>query len=192
MMKSEITYFEEAGFKNTVEALELAKERAIERGIKTVAIASIRGGSAGIALDIFKGTDIKLIMCTCNACHGCDRFSKDVWKKVKKAGHTVACTQEDEIPFPPPAALAYRRICQGMKVGVQLAMSLADQEIVEEGEDLITVTGTGGKSYGKGWGLDTAIVIEATRSDSYWQYEKDMKEHKLHSRKVKEIICMPR
>lgn len=191
-MKSEITYFEDAGYNNTDEALKLAKERALERGIKTVAVVSIRGGSAEIALDIFKDTDVSLIMCTCNACGGCDRFSEVVRKKVEMAGHRIEYTNKDVIPIPPAAALAYRRICQGMKVCVQVAMSLVDQEIIEEGTEMIVVAGTGGKSYGNGWGLDTAIVIEATGSDSYWKYEENMKEHKLHSRKIKEIICMPR
>lgn len=190
-MKSEITYFEEAGFKNSEEALILAKKRALEREIKTVAIASIRGGTADKAVDIFHGTGIKLIICTCNACGGCDRFSPIIREKVESAGHMVAYTREDAIPFPPAAAHAYRRICEGMKVCVQISMSLVDQGIIQEGTEIIAMAGTGGKSYSKGWGNDTAVIVEAMGSKNYWGNPRSMKEHKLHARKIKEIICMP-
>ena len=192
LLKSEITYFEQAGNKNSEETFKLAKKRALERGIGTVAIASIRGRSAEKALEIFKDTNIKLLMCTCNACNECDRFSEDVWKKVEEAGHHVVYTNEDVIQIPPAAALAYRRICEGMKVCVQISMSLVDQGIISPNTEIIAVAGTGGKSYSKGWGSDTAIVINAVGSDKYWKYPENLKEHKLHARKIKEIICMPR
>lgn len=190
-MKCEITYHPNAGVKNTIETLKLVKDRAIDRNVKTVAIASIRGGSAERALQIFKDTDINLIFCTCNACHGCDRFSKVIWEKAETLGHKVVYTNEDAIPFPDAAGLAYRRICQGMKVCVQISMSLVDQGIVQSNTEIIAVAGTGGKGFAPGWGVDTAIVIKAVGSQEYWQYERNLKDNKVHGRKIKQIICMP-
>jgi hypothetical protein len=191
-LKCEITYYIEGGRKNSEKTLKLAKERAIERGIKDIVIASIRGQTALKALEIFRNTDIKLTICTCNACNGCDRFSKEIWRQVEDAGHRVVYTNEDATPFPQEAVLAYRRICEGMKVCVQLSMAVVDQGIIPSGTEIIAIGGTGGKSYGKGWGVDTAIVIEAVGSTEFFSHPKTWKEHKLHARKIKEIICMPR
>jgi hypothetical protein len=191
-IRSEITYFKQAGRKNSEETLKLAKNRALERGITQVVIASIRGQTAKKALKIFKNTNIKLIFATCDACLGCDRFSKEIWKQTESAGHKVVYTNEDSIPFPQGALIAYRRFCEGMKVCVQISMSIVDQGIISSGTEIIAVAGTGGKSYGSGWGVDTAIVIEAIGSDEFFSYPNSLKEHKLSARKIKEIICMPR
>ena len=164
----------------------------MKRRIKDIIIASIRGKTAQKALKVFKNTDIKLYFATCDACYGCDRFSKDIWKQVEDAGHSVIYTNEDSIPFPQNALLAYRRICEGMKVCVQLSMSVVDQGIIPSGTEIIAIGGTGGKSYSKGSGVDTAIIIEALSSSEFFSYPKTLKEHKLHARKIKEIICMPR
>ncbi|MGO8807063.1 MAG: hypothetical protein ACLQO7_10770 [Candidatus Bathyarchaeia archaeon] len=191
-IKSEITYFDVAGKENSDETLELAKERAVERGVKTIIIASIRGETASKALKTFKDTDIKLVMATCNACNGCDRFSKEIWQEVEKAGHKVIYTNEDAVPFPPEAVLAYRRICEGMKVAVQITMSAVDQGYIAPGEKIIAIAGTGGKSYSKGWGVDTAVIIEAQGSTEFFSYPQMMKDLKLYGQKIREIICMPR
>lgn len=190
-LKSEITYFKEAGRKNSEKTLKLAKERAIQRGINNIIIASIRGQTAQKALKIFQNTNIKLFFATCDACFGCDGFSKDIWHQVEDAGHNVVYTNEDSIPFPQDAMLAYRRICEGMKVCVQICMSVVDQGIIPEGTEIIAIGGTGGKSYSKGWGVDTAIIIEAVGNSEFFSYPRTLKEHKLHARKIKEIICKP-
>ena len=103
----EITYYKEAGRNNSEKTLRLAKERAIHRGIKNIIVASIRGQTAQKALKIFKNTDIKLFFATCDAYFGCDRFSKVIWRQVEDAGHCVIYTNEDSIPFPNDALLAY-------------------------------------------------------------------------------------
>ncbi len=190
--KCEITYFDVAGKENTEETIELAKKRALERGINTVIVASIRGETASKVLRAFKDTEISLIFATCNACNGCERFSKDIWQKVENAGHRVIYTNEDAIPFPPDAVLAYRRICQGMKVCVQITMSAVDQRYIAPNSRVIAIAGTGGKSYSKGWGADTALIIEAVGSNEFFTYPETLRELKLYGQKIREIICMPR
>ena len=190
--RCDITYFDIAGRANSGETLELAKERAQERNIKTVLIASIRGETASKAVKVFKDTDINLIFATCNACSACDRFSKEIWQDVEKAGHKVIYTNEDAIPFPPDAVLAYRRICEGMKVCVEITMSAVDQGYIAPNSKVIAVAGTGGKSYSKGWGVDTAVIIEAVGSSTFSSEPKTMKELKLQGQRIREIICMPR
>jgi uncharacterized protein len=188
----EIAYFDIAGRANSEQTLELAKKRALERKIKTVIIASIRGETAPKALKIFKDTDISLIFATCNACDGCDRFSKEIWQEAETTGHKVIYTNEDAIPFPPDAVLAYRRICEGLKVCVQITMSAVDQGCIAPNSRIIAVAGTGGKSYSRGWGVDTAVIMDAANSIEFFAQPKTMKELKLHGQRIREIICMPR
>ena len=40
-------------------------------------------------------------------------------------------------------------------------------------------------------GLDTAVVIQALKSQEFFSYET-LENHKLQGRKIKEIICKPR
>lgn len=101
-------------------------------------------------------------------------------------------TNEDAVPFPPDAVLAYRRICEGLKVCVQITMSAVDQGYIAADSKVIAVAGTGGKSYSKGWGADTAIIIEAVGSSKFFEYPNTMGDLKLYGQKVREIICMPR
>jgi len=42
-MEDSIEYFDKGGSENTLTTLQLAKDKALEKGIKNVAIASIRG-----------------------------------------------------------------------------------------------------------------------------------------------------
>jgi hypothetical protein len=70
-MKEMITYFEIPGIENTECTLVLARDYAIRKGIRTVALTSIRGKSAKKALDIFKGTNLNLVIVGCNGCDGC-------------------------------------------------------------------------------------------------------------------------
>ena len=185
-------YFETGGKHNTQETLNLAKEKALELEIKNVVIASMRGQTAEKAIDVFKDTDIKLTIVGCNyGCNGCPTFSKDIQKKVETAGHRVIFVAEGSIPYPEEAQLAYRRICEGLKVCVHLAMAMAERELVPSGEEIIAVAGTGWMGYPKGGGVDTAVVIEALRSEDFFSYES-LPKHKLNGRKIKEFICKPR
>lgn len=190
-MEEKIIYFRTPGKENTEKTLILARDTALKKGIKTVALASIRGQSARKAIDIFKGTKINLVIVGCNGCNGCPHFPEDLKIEIKKEGFHFTLAPENSIPYPQAAQLAYRRICEGMKVCVHIAMSLAEQEIVKAGEEIIAIAGTGWKGYEKGGGADTAVIIESQKSKDFFNYQS-LYEHKLNGRKIKEIICRPR
>ncbi len=61
-MKETVTYFSDMGKVNTVKALRIAKEKALEAGIRNIIIASTHGFSAKNALETFCGVDAKLIV----------------------------------------------------------------------------------------------------------------------------------
>ena len=189
-MKSEITYFETGGRHNSEETLQLAKKRALDRGIEKIVIASIRGKSVPTALKVFQDCDINLYFATCDACDGCPRFDLKMKKELKAAGQKLIYTNENAYPYPPAAELAYRRISEGMKVVVHLAIAVAEEEIIPAGETIVAVAGTGWKGYKQGGGLDTAVVIQTTKAYNYWNYQP-LPIHKKKGRIIKEIICMP-
>ena len=54
-MESRTVYFEEPGSENTDQVLRIARQRAEELGIKTIVVASTRGGTAVKAMDVFRG-----------------------------------------------------------------------------------------------------------------------------------------
>jgi len=188
---STIVYFDEGGRKNTRETLILARKRAGELGIKKIVIASVRGLSVPVALEVFKGSDVHLTFASCDECNGCVRFDPKMKAELEMRGYRLIMANEHAYPYPDAAQLAYRRLCEGMKVCVHLAIAMAEQGLAAPHEEIIAIAGTGWKGYGPGGGSDTAVVIEATKVKEFWTY-LTMTEHKLKGRKIKEIICMPR
>jgi len=124
-----------------VTTLQLAKDKALEKGIKNVAIASIRGQTAKKAIEIFKDTDINVTIVGCNGCNECPPFSEEIKKQVENAGYQIIFVPEGSIPYPDFAQMAYRRICEGMKVCVFISMGMAEKGIVRLFTLLITAIG---------------------------------------------------
>jgi hypothetical protein len=190
--RASIVYFDEGGRHNSQATYELARERAVELGIKKVVIASIRGQSVPEMLTAFEGSDIRIYFASCDACNGCPRFDLEMKADLEAVGHQLIYANEHDYPYPPEAELSYRRMCEGMKVVVHLAIAVAEDGIIPPGEEFIAIAGTGWKQYEPGGGSDTAVVIESTLAKDYWSYPPTMGEHKLTGRRIKEIICMPR
>ena len=63
-MHTDITYFRYSGEVNTANLLNLARQRAIERGINNTVIASETGLSAMRAVEVFRGTGLKITVVT--------------------------------------------------------------------------------------------------------------------------------
>jgi len=139
-VKTETTYFESGGRHNTKSALKLVRERALKQNIRNIVIASIRGQSVDIALEIFCGTDIDLTIVGCDGCDACPPFSKSAKQRAEDAEHRVIFAPEGSIPYPAEAQFAFRRICEGMKVCVHLAMAVAEQELVPSGQEIHIAT----------------------------------------------------
>jgi len=135
-VKTETTYFESGGRHNTKSALKLVRERALKQNIRNIVIASIRGQSVDIALEIFCGTDIDLTIVGCDGCDACPPFSKSAKQRAEDAEHRVIFAPEGSIPYPAEAQFAFRRICEGMKVCVHLAMAVAEY-FRDQGKDVL-------------------------------------------------------
>lgn len=81
-----ITYFERPGPANTRETLQCCRRRAGELGIDTVVIASLRGQSAELALEVFQEGegDLKIVAVTVppGAWWVVDSLNNDIWKDI--------------------------------------------------------------------------------------------------------------
>jgi len=76
-----IRYFERPGPVNTRQTLECCKRRAQELGVDTVVLASLRGQSAAMALEVFEGAGLRVVAVTIppGAFWVVDSLKNDIW-----------------------------------------------------------------------------------------------------------------
>ncbi|HIE50659.1 MAG TPA: hypothetical protein EYP85_02780 [Armatimonadetes bacterium] len=179
-MEKKIVYFERPGKENTDAVLKLAKEWAAERGINRLVVASTTGFTAQAAADIFADTKVQLIIIphqfgfreTCE-------FDRALIPRLEEKGHkvhfgTMLFHTEGFYGTNAPAALAnvLRTFGQGTKVCIEIVLMAADAGLVDWGEKVIAIAGTGR-------GADTALLVTAAPSN------------RLRDLKVHEILCKP-
>jgi hypothetical protein len=162
-MQQKIEYFLERGAANTERTLALACQRAHELDVRTIVFASTRGHTAAKAAELCP--DLNLVAVGI----GRDRFSEKEAERFQQQGKLIFA-REIEHDYPSDMQLAFRRFGQGTKVAVQVVVCAVQAGLVQEGE---TVIGVGGS----GQGADTALVIKASWgfSDLY----------------ISEILCKP-
>ena len=186
-MESKTVYFENSGEMNTEEVLQTARQRAEELGVKTILVASTRGGTAVKALEALKGFRVIAVSgCTGYLKPDIQEFTDENRKTVEKMGGIVLTTTpafagvsravRDKFGtrvIGDYIANTLRLFGEGMKVVCEITMMAADGGLVRTGEDVIAIAGTSR-------GADTAIVLKPVNSQNFFDL------------KVREIICKPR
>ena len=185
-MKNSIEYFDKKGKINTVEALTISKQRAMELGIKQIVLASAHGYTAREAAKIFSGTGTEIIAVTINAGYQLKEccMTENERQELEKAGVKVLTSQlslgggvseaflgEDSINA--IVASCLKCFSAGMKVAVEVSIMAAEAGYVADDKEIISLGG----SYE---GADTAIVLVP----SYARNFKDLR--------IREILCKPR
>ena len=194
-------YFEKPGEENTEELLKIVKETALEHGIEYVVVASTRGVTGAKATEVFKGTDIKLVIVTHQTGYrepGVQLLTEENRKRLEEAGARVVTgtdiltggvdigisrrrSRADAVaarlpPIPPPVptiiANILRLFCQGVKVCVEIAMMAADCGAVPLDKPIISVAGSH-------VGADTALLITPASSN------------RMLNLKIHEILAKP-
>lgn len=181
-MEEKIVYFEESGMANTEVTLNLALERAKARGIKKILLASTRGDTARMLAPKLAGTGIKMVVVPHQYGFGPDghqRFPKELIAELERQGHTVYFSTmlfhtDGFFGMNVPRVMAnlLRTFCQGMKVCVEILFMASDGGLVDKGEQVVIVTGTGR-------GADTAVVAIGAPTSA------------LPDMHITEIICKP-
>jgi hypothetical protein len=178
-----IRYFESLGKEHTQESLKIAKDYAEKNDIKSVLIASTTGFTAEKAVEVFKGSDVDLVIVThvtgfLKTDH--QQFPEELRKKLESQGikfltaahafsgsHKVVDCSSGKI-----IANTLRMFSQGVKVCIEISTMAADAGLVKSSEDVVVVAGTGK-------GADTVLVIRPSNSRN------------LFETKVKKILAMP-
>jgi hypothetical protein len=178
-LEEKIVYFERPGIENTEMTLKLAFERAKARGIKKVVMASTRGDTALLAAKLWAGTGIKIVVIPHQFGFMGAKFAPERIKELEKQGHTVhfgtmLFHTERFYGMNTPTIMAnlLRTFCQGMKVCVEILLMATDAGLVDIGEQVVVVSGSGR-------GADTSVVAIASTSTHLGD---------LH---IAEIICKP-
>lgn len=196
-MKRTTVIFEKPGKEHTEETLRVALEAAKERGIDTVVVSTTTGTTGEKAVEVFKGSRIKLVFVTHQSGYrgsGIQLVPAETRKKLEKTGTVVTCTdvltggvdvgmgrqrpevsepQQGSLPFiVPPAnvlvANTLRLFSQGVKVCAEVAMMAADCGAVQVGKPVVCVAGSHA-------GADTAMVISPAESNRM----RDLKFHEI-------------
>ena len=196
-MKRTTVIFEKPGKEHTEETLRAALEAAKERGIDTVVVSTTTGTTGEKAVEVFKGSRIKLVFVTHQSGYrgsGIQLVPAETRKKLEKTGTVVTCTdvltggvdvgmgrqrpevsepQQGSLPFivPPVNVLVantLRLFSQGVKVCAEVAMMAADCGAVQVGKPVVCVAGSHA-------GADTAMVISPAESNRM----RDLKLHEI-------------
>lgn len=191
-MKESIVYFKKSEPENMDIVLGLVKEKAKEKGINHVIVASTRGETGVKAVELFKDTGIKIIVVTHQIGPRGPELLPENEDKIKAyGGKIVTCTHafggvnsslrqspkiEPGHPRPQPFWPAYvpstgdlianvlRLFSQGMKVCLEITVMAADAGMVPIGEKVIAIGGQGR------W-ADTAILIKTANSSNFFDLD---------------------
>jgi hypothetical protein len=194
--------FENPGKEHTEETLRIAMEGAKERGIETVLVSSTTGFTAEKAAEIFKDSNLNLIIVTHQTGYrtpGVQLFPEELRSKLEEQGiRVVTCTDvltgtvdvgmarqrpakteplEVRLPYilPPTNVIianTLRMFSQGVKVCPEIAMMAVDSNALDSGEQVVVVAGSHA-------GADTAMVLVAAESS------------RIRDVKLQEILCKP-
>ena len=186
-LEKKITYFKDMGIVNTDETLKIAMKRVEGTGVKTLLIASTYGHTAEKALELF-GTGYNLIVVGGRR----DEFPDELRHSLVDAGHHAIFNSDYDFSYPKMAWEILRRFCEGMKVCVEMTLIATDLGMLAAGEEVIAVAGTGRYGFEQGGGADTAVLIEAVRSEDFFHFDVPALQSKQEGRRIKEILCKPR
>jgi hypothetical protein len=184
-------YFDVHGEVNTVKAIELARERAVELGIGKVVVASETGLTALRVLDAFPGSEVVVVSSAAGtlvegSVIGDLRIGipdKEILGELLGRGAGVVRGTD---PFWNLAAhtqlvdtgrlgmMFYKIVCGGLHVCMTAVLEATDAGHLAQGEEVIALAGSF-------VGLDTAIVAGAANSVNFFD-----------AFEVLEIICKPR
>ena len=180
-------YFASPGAQNTDQTLEIALQACKERGIKHLVVASTTGATAKKALELVKGSEVKLVVVTHNygfAEEGKCEFDDRLRAEIEQAGYKVlsgmmltrnlgkAIAKKFGYSESELVAGVLRLFGEGVKVCVEMACMCADAGLIPF-DDCVFVAGTGR-------GADTTCIIRATSSNNFFNL------------RVREILCKPR
>jgi hypothetical protein len=181
-----VLYFNDPGEVNSTETLKAAKDRADELSIRDIVVASTRGTTGLMAVNMFKGYNVVVVShVTSMKEPGTNELDDAFAEKIRAQGGKIvtaahafsgvnrAIQAKFNTMYPAGiVAQTLRLFGQGMKVVVEITAMAADAGAIPTGKDVIAIAGSGK-------GADTAVVIKSAPS------------HSLFDSVIREIIAKP-
>jgi len=180
-------YFGGVGPENTERTLRLARERALELGIRQVLVASTSGRTGARAAEVMADLEVIVVSHSMGfATPNEQQLEPHYREAIERCGAPILTCQHalggvgrairrklgtyqiEEI-----VAFVLRSFCEGVKVACEMAVMAADAGLVAAGREVVAVAGTGS-------GADTAVVIRAANAQDFFDL------------RILEIICKPR
>ncbi len=168
----EVTYFEKGGPQNTEKALQIAKKYADQFNIRDIIIASTKGTTAKIALEIFNPKESNIVIITHSyyftGAENRQEFPENLMEELKNKGlkiftatHSMAGIErsirislKQWMPVDILAKYLRTNFSQGTKVCMEIASMAVDAGLIQDLEkDVICIGGTGR-------GADTVCLIK--------------------------------
>jgi hypothetical protein len=195
-LESSTYYFEKAGRENTDILLNLAKKRALERGITYVVVASTRGSTGVKVAEVFEDTGIKLVVVTHQTGlrePGVQELTEENRKRLKDLGvKIVTCThtfggigqsfarrprpqpgaprpQPTQIPsHVPPIGDMINRVLKLFCQGMKVCLEIT---VMAADAGAIPMDKPIIAISGSGRGADTAILLKPAHSNSFFDID---------------------
>lgn len=180
-------YFDSDGPGCTERTLQIASKYALEQGIQHVLVATTSGKSAVQACQAFEPSRLVAVTHSYGfAAPNTQELLPEHRRQIEAAGaHILTAAhafggigravrrkfstyQVDEL-----IAFVLRTFSQGVKVACEITLMCADAGLVNSGEEVLAMGGTGS-------GLDSAVVLRAATSQDYFDL------------RVLKILCKPR
>lgn len=177
-MQRTVTYFEKPGPDNTAACLEIVKNTLKESDYKHIVIASTAGDTGRLFAEELKNEGLNIVVVTHS--YGFKEpntieLTNDSRSRIQAAGATIytgtmithnletALAQKFSGVYPTLlVAQTLRRFGEGVKVCCEMIMMAADAGLIPEGEEIITIAGTGK-------GADTVAIIRAAASKRFFE-----------------------
>jgi hypothetical protein len=175
-MQRSVTYFEKTGPANTKNCLDIVSDSVKDSAYKHIVVASTTGETGIAFAERFKGSPVNLVIVTHS--YGFKgpneiELSDDARKSIEAAGariytgtmitHSLETALAKKFSGVYPTLLvaqSLRRFGEGAKVCCEIVMMAADAGLIPEGEEAVTVAGTGR-------GADTVTIIKTAVSKRF-------------------------
>lgn len=169
MIKRETIYYEDGGAEHTEATLNAVLDAAKELGTKTVIVASTSGDTGAKAAELFKDSDIKLIVVghqTGFPAAGVQQFKPENRERIEALGGAVnlgtdvltnSIRQRQRLGHSPMSIITQSLIALKVKVNAEIVAKACDAGMVHPGEHVVSVAGSHK-------GADTAVSFLAADS----------------------------
>ena len=176
-MEKKVVYFEKPGRENTAACLEVVKQSLNENAYKHLVVASTTGETGLLFSEALKGTDVNTIVVTHSSGFkepNTSEIPAEVRRTLELNGARVytgpMLTHSLETAFSSKfnglyptliVAQSLRKFGEGSKVCCEIVMMAVDAGLIPEGEEVLSVAGTGR-------GADSVLVIRSAASKRFF------------------------